>query len=69
MGVKSTTRLTRSEAIERGFELWAETMKRPVKAALHSMTNSELEEKLEEMKDEAAGGEGFENFSIVGDDS
>lgn len=66
MGVKSTVTLTRKQAEDKFVDLF---MNSPVQqrrarafAAMHSDT--ELEDALELMNDEARGGEGFENYSI-----
>lgn len=65
MGVKSTTKLTRSEAEAMfvGMKLDRKRSKYEARAAV--TPNEELEIKLERMNDEAHDGEGFENYLII----
>ena len=67
MGVKSTVRLTREEAIEKAVELFTEVHRRKIASQFFIMSNEELAEKLMEMNDEAKGGEGFENYMVMYD--
>jgi len=64
MGVKHTVNLTYEEAVDKAVELYAKINRRKLAAQFYIMDNSELEEELMIMNDEAKGGEGFENYSI-----
>lgn len=64
MGIKSTTTLKRSEAIEMYNELLEELY------GVKGPTNEELEvllDRLHDMKAERAGTVSFDNFSVVND--
>lgn len=63
MGVKSTQRITRKEAEDKYWILDAELNKK--KKCLCHLSDTDLEDKLEEMNDLARGGEGFENYIIT----
>jgi hypothetical protein len=71
MGVKSTTRLTREQAIAKYVNLKAELKERKWRAQAERLNNVELENVLEEMNDEAYDRRygdsdgGFDNYSIV----
>lgn len=67
MGVKSTVRLSRQEAIDKAVYLYVEVNKRKIAAQFHAMSDKELEVELMVMNDEARGGEGFENYSVYDD--
>jgi hypothetical protein len=64
MGVKSTVHLTRQWAISRAVEMHQQKERRKIEALYTAMTDKELEDILEQMNDERAGGEGFENYFI-----
>lgn len=65
MGVKSTVVLTRVEAEEKYVMLkLRENRERQLLAEAVAMENKQLEDVLEEMNDNQAGGEGFENYLI-----
>lgn len=64
MGVKSTERLTHDEAIDMAIDLYAKANRRKIGAQFYAMDIADLENELERLSDEAAGGEGFRNFSI-----
>ena len=65
MGVKSTVRLTREEAIQKYAELEAEMVKRRMASALTILPDEALAELLERKNDQASeNGEGFENYTI-----
>lgn len=68
MGVKSTVTLTRDVAIERYVELVLPQYRRRLRAQATGMSNKQLEDTLEKMNDERAGGEGFENYIVTGSD-
>jgi hypothetical protein len=70
IGDKSTTRLTREDAARRYADLKAELKRERWIAKAMAMTDSELENALEDLNDEAfeiryGVREGFDNFSIV----
>jgi hypothetical protein len=65
MGVKSTVSVTRKVAVQRAADLWEKRSRRAVEARFHDMSNKELEAYLEQMNDDAKGGEGFENYDIT----
>lgn len=67
MGVKSTVQLTRQEAIEKYADLKGKSKRRKYEAQATSMDRRELEDKLMELNDAAAGGEGYENYTITDD--
>lgn len=73
MGIKTTQRLTRAEAISRYADFKAEIKRRKWEAQATAMTNAELESALDQMSDEAFNvrhnthGGGFDNFAIVDD--
>ncbi len=64
MGVKSTVTLTRHEAIAKAVTLYTETQRVQIASVFHPMKDSDLEDVLMHMNDEARGGEGFENYTI-----
>jgi hypothetical protein len=69
MGVKSTIDLTRDEAESRLVDLFLDIQMEKVRFILRGhvaqMDNTDLEDQLEDLNDERAGGEGFENYRIV----
>jgi hypothetical protein len=65
MGVKSTVHLTRAEAVKRAADLEEKQRRRAIEARFYAMTDADLEKVLETMNDEALGGEGFENYTII----
>ena len=67
MGIKSTTELARSEAITRVVDFSLEKMRRSLEERYAAFSDQDLENLLEELSDEAAGGQGFDNFQIVGE--
>lgn len=66
MGVKSTVELTRKKAEEKAVELFTITNRRKLLSIFVTMEDRELEDWLEHAADEAAGGESYENYIIVG---
>ncbi len=64
MGVKSTVILGRDEAIERYVQLTLPEAERHLRAQATLLSNKQLEDTLEVMNDERAGGEGFENYLV-----
>jgi len=68
MGVKSTVNLTRRQAIERMVDLHIAANRRKIKAFYTAMGDRQIEDEFERMNDEAKGGEGFDNYTIIGDD-
>lgn len=68
MGVKSTVTLARDVAIERYVELALPNARRLLRAQAVALSNKQLEDTLEKMNDERAGGEGFENYIVTGSD-
>jgi hypothetical protein len=64
MSVKSTKRLTRSEAEELMVELRAKSLHRMFKAEAVLLSNRQLEDTLERLNDELHDGEGFENYLV-----
>lgn len=67
MGVKSTIHLSRADA-ENRFEDLIMSHGNPryfIYQVIREWSDIDLEEQLEEMKDQSAGGEGFENYRIV----
>lgn len=64
MGVKSTVHLTHTEAIEKYVDLTIGDARRILSAQAMAMSQKQLEDTLEELNDEKAGGEGFENYII-----
>lgn len=69
MGVKSTVSLTRSEAIAKYADLKAKTKRRKYEAKAIRMDRRELEDEIERLNDEVNGGEGYENYVIVEEQS
>ncbi len=65
MGVKSTVHLSRSEAVSRAADLHQKRVRRATEALFHAMSDKDLEHALEQLNDEAHGGEGFENYLIA----
>ena len=67
MGVKSTVQLTRQEALEKyaDLKMRAPDVRRRLKAEAMGMDKRELEDELMELNDAAAGGEGYENYTIT----
>lgn len=68
MGVKSTVRLTREQAVQRAADLRQKAQRLAVEASFYAMSNKELEDRLEILNDEAHDGEGFENYLIRDND-
>lgn len=68
MGVKSTVTLTREAAEERYVDLFAKINAKDLKRQARVLSDKELEVILMQWNDVAAGGEGFENYRIQGDD-
>lgn len=66
MGVKSTARLTRAEAVRRATNLRLDELRQEIEASFVAMSDEDLENALEDMNDRAHGGEGFDNFLITG---
>jgi hypothetical protein len=64
MGVKSTVRLTRREAINRYVDFRVADYIRFVRREAEMLTAVELEDIIERLNDKAKGGEGFENYII-----
>jgi hypothetical protein len=64
MGVKSTVRLSRGDAIDRYKELSLSIERRRLDVQTCSMCNDCLEDALEKLNDEWHHGEGFENYLI-----
>ena len=69
MGVKSTVRLTRAQAVERYVDLKIEAKRRKLRQKAAQFTDEQLEDEVMRLNDEAHDGEGFENYSIVADTS
>ena len=69
MGIKSTVELTRAHAITRALTLKARVKEEKWRKKFEAMSNGELEIALESLSDEAAGGEGFDNFCVYDDPS
>jgi hypothetical protein len=67
MGVKSTINLSRRVAEEKYVEFKLRTERRKFLGQAVAMENKQLENVLETMNDDQAGGEGFENYIIDGD--
>lgn len=70
MGVKSTVRLTRAQAIDRYVRLKAELKVRKWRAQAELLNNVDLENRLEEMNDavydrQYGDSGGFDNYSVV----
>lgn len=68
MGIKSTTHLTRQEAIEKYADLKLDSVdpRRQFMAEAMVMPRKQLEDKLEEMNDARYdSGEGFDNYIIT----
>lgn len=68
MGVKSTVTMSRDAAIERYVELALPQARRLLRAQATAMSNKQLEDSIEQLNDERAGGEGFENYIVTGSD-
>jgi hypothetical protein len=68
MGVKSTITLSRDEAERKYFNLMLELAKRQLRASAVPLDNKTLEDVLEVLNDAANDGEGFENYTIEGND-
>jgi len=71
MGVKSTIRLTRADAEAKYVELRLTdpAVHRQFRSQAVCMDSTELENELEKLNDRNHGGEGFENYWIVADES
>ena len=67
MGVKYTVELTREEAINRYVDLRSELMKEKLKKLALECCDTFLEDHIMYMNDELNNGEGFENYSIIGE--
>lgn len=67
MGVKSTTNLSRIEAEQKYMHLRIQekAFRRKILAEAVMMSDTELEDTLALLNDEANDGEGFENYAIV----
>jgi hypothetical protein len=69
MGVKSTIDLSRDQAearlVDYIIEQRAAEARQILGAHVAQMSDDDIEDKLMELNDERAGGEGFENYSIV----
>lgn len=68
MGVKSTVTLTMQEAAEKYADLKGTTMRKLyIRDAMFmgATDRRKLEDKLMELNDAAAGGEGYENYTIT----
>lgn len=71
MGVKSTVKLSRQEAIIRAADLHEEINRnrRRIEAIYTGMSDKDLEDALEKLNDERSrqihGGTGFENYQII----
>lgn len=65
MGVKSTVELTREEAEKRLLDIRMKAGKKLMARHIAFYDDKELEDKLEIENDRRAGGEGFENYSII----
>jgi hypothetical protein len=68
MGVKSTVTLTRAQAIERMIDLQMPMARQQLHSVYDRFSDKQLESILEMVNDDARGGEGFENYTIIGDD-
>lgn len=64
MGVKSTVRITRADAVRRATDLELICWRRIVEAKFTALSDKDLEDVLERMNDAANDGEGFENYII-----
>jgi hypothetical protein len=64
MGVKSTITLTREEADNKFADLREDYYRRLAKSEAALLTDTELEDKLMQLNDDAHDGEGFENYRI-----
>jgi len=64
MGVKSTIKMTRTEAIERYVSYLIKRQERTIRQFVNCYSNKELEKLCEEINDIEHNGEGFENYII-----
>jgi hypothetical protein len=67
MGVKSTIELTRAEAEEKFIDLWTKMNRRYIRSKAVCHSSRALEDILEKMDDDQAGGESFNNYRITDD--
>lgn len=65
MGVKSTVSLTYEEAIRLAVDFEMERRRKNVEIYFRGMNVKQLEIRLEQMNDDARGGEGFDNYLIT----
>jgi hypothetical protein len=69
MGVKSTIELTREDAENRLIDhLIAQReayIRKILREHVNTMDDADIEDRLMELNDERAGGEGFENYQIT----
>lgn len=68
MGVKSTTTVTRAQAIERMVDQHMLRARQEFEFAYANFSNEQLERMLENLNDEEHGGEGFENYNVADED-
>lgn len=64
MGVKSTVSITRESAERRWVDMKLESKRPKFEAKAKELSDTELENALEEMNDARYGGEGFDNYAI-----
>ena len=65
MGVKSTVKMTRQNAVTRLTDLKLKEVTRAFMFDVFAMSNTEIEDELERLEDKWAGGESFMNFIVV----
>lgn len=65
MSVKSTVELTKDEAVKQIVDLILTARESTLTRQIATISNEDLENLLERLADEAAGGESFNNYMII----